>query len=78
MYVRTNLMSGNGTFIKNTNNMRYKVELRPHDDEGAYIEEFFEFTSKAEAMKFAYDNYDHLYSVYDYEDRDHDPIDITP
>ncbi len=57
---------------------RYKVELRPHDDEGAYIEEFFEFTTKAEAMKFAYDNYDHLYSVLDYEDRDYDPIDITP
>ena len=47
--------------------MRYKVELRPHDDEGVYIEEFFEFTNKAEAMKFAYDNCDHLYSVYDYE-----------
>ena len=38
--------------------MRYKVELRPHDDEGAYIEEWFEFATKAEAMKFAYDNYD--------------------
>jgi hypothetical protein len=58
--------------------MRYSVELRPHDDEGAYIEEHFDFETKAEAMKFAADNYEHLYSVLDYEDRDYDPIDITP
>lgn len=58
--------------------MRYSVELRPHDDEGAYIEEHFDFETKAEAMKFAADNYENLYSVLDYEDRDYDPIDITP
>lgn len=58
--------------------MRYSVELRPHDDEGAYIEEHFEFETRSEAMRFARDNYRNLYSVLDYEDRDHDPIDITP
>lgn len=58
--------------------MRYSVELRPHDDEGAYIEEHFEFETRSEAMSFAMDHYRNLYSVLDYEDRDYDPIDITP
>ncbi len=58
--------------------MRYSVELRSHDDEGDYTEDHYDFETRAEAMRFARDNYEHLYSVLDYEDRDYDPVDITP
>ena len=58
--------------------MRYSVELRPHDEEGDYYEAHYDFETKAEAMKFASDNYEILYSVLDYEDLDYDPVDITP
>ena len=60
--------------------MRYHVELRPCDGKGGYFEEHFEFETWQDAMRFALsrDNDHTLHSVLDYEDRDHDPIDITP
>jgi len=58
--------------------MRYSVELRSHDDEGDYTEDHYDFETRAEAIRFARDNYQDLHSVLDYQDRDYDPIDITP
>ena len=58
--------------------MRYSVELRFEAYDDDYTEAHYDFETKDQAMKFAADNYEHLYSVLDYEDRDHDPIDITP
>ena len=58
--------------------MRYSVELRFEAYDDDYNEEHYDFETKDQAMRFARDNYEHLYSVLDYEDRDYDPIDITP
>jgi len=58
--------------------MRYSVELRQHDEYGDYTENHYEFETRQEAMEFARKNAGDVHSVLDYEDRDYDPIDITP
>lgn len=58
--------------------MRYSVELRHHDEYGDYTENHYDFETRQEAMEFAYKYAGDVHSVLDYEDRDYDPIDITP
>ena len=56
---------------------RYIIELREYTDSGDYIENDYEFDDRSEAIKFAKENKIDLYSFHDYEDRDHDPKDLT-
>jgi hypothetical protein len=48
--------------------MNYIVELREYTDSGDYIENDYEFETKAEAMKFAYDNKGDVYDILEYQD----------
>ena len=48
--------------------MNYIVELREYTDYGDYIENDYEFETKAEAMKFAYDNKGDVYDILEYQD----------
>ena len=59
--------------------MNYSVELRKFTEDGDdYIEEHYEFESRARAMEFARLNKRYLHSVLDYQGRDYNPKDITP
>lgn len=48
--------------------MNYIVELREYTDSGDYIENDYEFETKDEAMKFAYDNKGDVYDILEYQD----------
>ncbi len=58
--------------------MNYSVELRRYTEDGDYIEDHYEFETRARAMEFGRLNRRHLYSILDYQGRDCNPIDITP
>ncbi len=62
-----------------TNNSNtYIVELREYTDSGDYIENNYDFDSKSEAIRFAYENKGEVYSVLEYKaNQNHDPRDIT-
>ena len=52
----------------------YKVELREYTDSGDYISNDYEFETKKEAMKFAYENKGDVFEILEYEDgKDYDP-----
>lgn len=54
--------------------MRYSVELREYFENGEdYVEDYYEFETRSEAIKFASKNRSQVHSVLDYEDRDHNP-----
>jgi hypothetical protein len=58
--------------------MQYSVELREHTESGDdYIENHYDFETKAEAVAFAKENIGELFSILDYEGRNFDPKDIT-
>tara|TARA_R100000541_G_scaffold59309_1_gene72719 strand:- start:1883 stop:2086 length:204 start_codon:yes stop_codon:yes gene_type:complete len=60
------------------NTSTYIVELREYTDSGDYIENDYDFDSKLEAMKFAYENKGDVYSILEYKaNQNHDPRDIT-
>jgi hypothetical protein len=58
--------------------MRYMVELRSYSEDGDdYSEDHYAFETREECIKFASKNRSEVHSVHDYQDRDHDPINIT-
>ena len=58
--------------------MRYSVELRQYSEDGDdYIEDYYEFETRAEAITFVSKNRGQVHSVLDYEDRDYNPKHIN-
>ena len=54
--------------------MNYIVELREYTESGDYIENDYDFETKQEAMKFAYENKWDVYAILEYEDcKNYDP-----
>jgi len=60
--------------------MNYSVELRKFTEDGDdYIEEHYEFETRARAMEFGRINRRYLYSILEYTDgKNYNPKDITP
>jgi hypothetical protein len=55
--------------------MNYIVELREYTESGEYIENDYDFETKKDAMKFAYENKGDVYAILEYEDgKNYDPI----
>ena len=52
----------------------YIVELREYTDSGDYIEDDYDFETKKDAMKFAYENKGDVYAILEYQDnKNHNP-----
>jgi len=56
----------------------YIVELREYTDSGDYIENDYDFATKNDAMKFAYDHKGEVYAILEYQDdKNYDPKHIS-